>query len=135
MKIHIIQKNKHKHIRRHGYIYDALGRHIEKHRLDRDGKPCNRTTFLWDGMQMIQESSADKLQSLYLYTNEGSYELLAQIDRTSNQEEHIYHFHTNPNGILIEWRTENPCTGDSILHLFIVNNRVKQFSACSKDKS
>ena len=51
---------------------------------------------------MIQESSADKLQSLYLYTHEGSYELLAQIDRTSNQEEHIYHFHTNPNGILIE---------------------------------
>nr|WP_232336001.1 MULTISPECIES: hypothetical protein [unclassified Snodgrassella] len=45
------------------YGYDALGRRIEKHRLARDGKPCNRTTFLWDRMQMIQESSADKRQS------------------------------------------------------------------------
>ena len=52
------------HTERYGYVYDALGRRIEKHRLDRDGKPCNRTTFLWDRMQMIQESSADKRQSL-----------------------------------------------------------------------
>ena len=57
------------HTERYGYVYDALGRRIEKHRLDRDGKPCNRTTFLWDGLQMIQESSADKRQSLYLYTD------------------------------------------------------------------
>ncbi|WP_256433012.1 RHS repeat-associated core domain-containing protein [Snodgrassella sp. ESL0323] len=52
------------HTERYGYVYDALGRRIEKHRLDSDGKPCNRTTFLWDRMQMIQESSADKRQSL-----------------------------------------------------------------------
>ncbi|WP_157784945.1 hypothetical protein [Snodgrassella alvi] len=30
------------HTELYGYIYDALGRRIEKHRLDRDGKPCNR---------------------------------------------------------------------------------------------
>ena len=74
-------------------------RRIEKHRLDRDGKPCNRTTFLWDGLQMIQESSADKRQSLYLYTDEGSYEPLARIDRNGNQEQHIYYFHTDLNGM------------------------------------
>ena len=87
------------HTERYGYVYDALGRRIEKHRLDRDGKPCNRTTFLWDGMQMIQESGADKRQSLYLYTDEGSYEPLARIDRNGNQEQHIYYFHTDLNGM------------------------------------
>ena len=48
---------------------------------------------------MIQESSADKRQSLYLYTDEGSYEPLARIDRTGNQEQHIYYFHTDLNGM------------------------------------
>ena len=75
------------------YHYDA------EHRLDRDGKPCNRTTFLWDGLQMIQESSADKRQSLYLYTDQYSYEPLARIDRNGNQEQHIYYFHTDLNGM------------------------------------
>ncbi|NUF78645.1 type IV secretion protein Rhs [Snodgrassella sp. ESL0323] len=87
------------HTERYGYVYDALGRRIEKHRLDRDGKPCNRTTFLWDGLQMIQESSADKRQSLYLYTDQYSYEPLARIDRNGNQEQHIYYFHTDLNGM------------------------------------
>ena len=50
-------------------------------------------------MQMIQESSADKRQSLYLYTDEGSYEPLARIDRNGNQEQHIYYFHTDLNGL------------------------------------
>ncbi|WP_216353145.1 RHS repeat domain-containing protein [Snodgrassella alvi] len=48
---------------------------------------------------MIQESSADKRQSLYLYTGEDSYEPLARIDRTGNQQEHIYYFHTDLNGM------------------------------------
>ncbi|MGE9657845.1 hypothetical protein ACQP6C_05045 [Snodgrassella alvi] len=47
------------------------------------------TTFLWDGLLMIQESSADKRQNLYLYTDEGSYEPLERIYRNGNQEEHI----------------------------------------------
>ncbi|MGL4387541.1 MAG: hypothetical protein ACRCR8_08490, partial [Snodgrassella alvi] len=38
------------------YIYDALGRRIEKHQIDRAGKACNRTHFLWDGLRMIQET-------------------------------------------------------------------------------
>ncbi|ORF22682.1 hypothetical protein BGI03_00070 [Snodgrassella alvi] len=87
------------HTERYVYVYDAFGRRIEKHRLDRDSKPCNRTTFLWDGLQMIQESSADKRQSLYLYTDQYSYEPLARIDRNGNQEQHIYYFHTDLNGM------------------------------------
>ena len=46
-----------------------------------------------------QESSADKRQSLYLYTDQHSYEPLVQIDRNGNQEQHIYYFHTDLNGI------------------------------------
>ncbi|WP_232346536.1 RHS domain-containing protein [Snodgrassella sp. M0118] len=37
--------------------------------------------------------------SLYLYTGEGSYEPLARIDRNGNQEQHIYYFHTDLNGM------------------------------------
>ena len=48
---------------------------------------------------MIQESSADKRQSLYLYTDEGSYEPLARIDTDGNQEQHIRYFHTDLNGM------------------------------------
>ena len=80
-------------------------------------------------MQIIQESSADKRQSLYLYTDEGSYEPQARIDKNGNQEQHIYYFNTDLNGMPIEWQTENPYTGDSILPLSTDNNCVKQFSA------
>ena len=38
---------------------------------------------------MIQESGADKRQSLYLYTDEDSYEPLARIDRNGNQEQYL----------------------------------------------
>ena len=49
---------------------------------------------------MIQENSADKRQSLYLYTGEGSYGPPARIDRNGNQEQqHIYYFHTNLKGM------------------------------------
>ncbi|NUF77512.1 hypothetical protein GY065_00905 [Snodgrassella sp. ESL0323] len=53
-------------------------------------------------MQIIQESSADKRQSLYLYTDEDSYEPLARIDKNGNQEQHIYYFNTDLNGMPIE---------------------------------
>ena len=46
-----------------------------------------------------QESSADKRPSLYLYTDQHSYEPLVRIDRNGNQQEHIYYFHTDLNGI------------------------------------
>ena len=58
-------------------------------------------------LQMIQENSADKRQSLYLYTGEGSYGPLARIDRNGNQEQqHIYYFHTNLKGMSEELTDE-----------------------------
>ncbi|PIT55237.1 hypothetical protein BHC59_11270, partial [Snodgrassella alvi] len=63
---------------RYGYVYDALGRRIEKHQLDNAGNPCNRTRFLWDGLKMIQETGTNQHSSLYIYTDQSSYEPLAR---------------------------------------------------------
>ncbi|MGE9549004.1 hypothetical protein [Snodgrassella sp. CS2] len=62
---------------RYGYVYDALGRRIEKHQIDRAGKACNRTHFLWDGLRMIQETRTDRSKSVYIYTDESGDEPLA----------------------------------------------------------
>ncbi|PIT53125.1 hypothetical protein BHC44_06600 [Snodgrassella alvi] len=80
------------------YVYDALGRRIEKHQIDRDGKPYNRTRFLWDGLRMIQETGPNHPTSLYIYTDQNSYEPLARIDTDGNHEQHIRYFHTDLNG-------------------------------------
>ncbi|MCO6519379.1 MAG: hypothetical protein J6585_10550, partial [Snodgrassella sp.] len=52
-EVRIEQLNK---TERYRYLYDALGRRIEKQKLDREGQPYNRTRFLWDGLRMIQET-------------------------------------------------------------------------------
>ncbi|WP_218966785.1 RHS repeat domain-containing protein [Snodgrassella alvi] len=83
---------------RYGYVYDALGRRIEKHQIDRDGQPYNRTRFLWDGLRMIQETGPNHPTSLYIYTDQNSYEPLARIDTDGNYEQHIRYFHTDLNG-------------------------------------
>ena len=36
------------------YVFDALGRRFEKHRLDKDSQPYNRTRFMFDGLRMIE---------------------------------------------------------------------------------
>ncbi|WP_143557115.1 RHS repeat-associated core domain-containing protein [Snodgrassella alvi] len=92
---------------RYGYVYDALGRRIEKHQLDREGKPYNRTRFLWDGLRMIQETGPNHPTSLYIYTDQNSYEPLARIDTDGNQEQHIRYFHTDLNGCPEELTDEN----------------------------
>ncbi|WP_180298961.1 RHS repeat domain-containing protein, partial [Snodgrassella alvi] len=83
---------------RYGYVYDALGRRIEKHQIDREGQPYNRTRFLWDGLRMIQETGPNHPTSLYIYTDQNSYEPLTRIDTDGNQEQHIRYFHTDLNG-------------------------------------
>ncbi|PIT17664.1 hypothetical protein BGI33_02590 [Snodgrassella alvi] len=83
---------------RYRYVYDALGRRIEKHQIDREGQPYNRTRFLWDGLRMIQETGSNHPTSLYIYTDQNSYEPLARIDTDGNQEQHIRYFHTDLNG-------------------------------------
>lgn len=61
-------------VRRYGYVYDAPGRRVEKHELDAEGKPYNRTTFLWDGMRLAQECRPGRSSSLYIYSDQGSHE-------------------------------------------------------------
>ncbi|PIT58391.1 hypothetical protein BHC59_01785, partial [Snodgrassella alvi] len=88
-------------------VYDALGRRIEKHQLDNAGKPCNRTRFLWDGLRMIQETGTNQHRSLYIYTDQNSYEPLARIDKRGDDPEKVMYFHTDLNGAPEELTDEN----------------------------
>ena len=83
---------------RYGYVYDALGRRIEKHQIDRAGKACNRTHFLWDGLRMIQETRTDRSKSVYIYTDESGYEPLARVETTTGTEQKVLYYHTDVNG-------------------------------------
>ena len=82
---------------RYGYVYDALGRRIEKHQIDRAGKACNRTHFLWDGLRMIQETRTDRSKSVYIYTDESGYEPLARVETTTGTEQKVLYYHTDVN--------------------------------------
>ncbi|WP_370387697.1 RHS repeat-associated core domain-containing protein [Snodgrassella alvi] len=86
------------HTERYGYVYDALGRRIEKHQIDRAGKACNRTHFLWDGLRMIQETRTDRSKSVYIYTDESGYEPLARVETTTGTEQKVLYYHTDVNG-------------------------------------
>ncbi|HBB0804365.1 TPA: hypothetical protein J1A13_004790, partial [Escherichia coli] len=81
------------------YVYDALGRRTEKQHISPDGKPYNRTTFLWDGMRLAQESRPEGISSLYIYSDPGSYEPLARVDKAGKEgPNRILYFHTDVNG-------------------------------------
>jgi RHS repeat-associated protein len=47
---------------------------------------------------MIQETGPNHPTSLYIYTDQNSYEPLARIDTDGNHEQHIRYFHTDLNG-------------------------------------
>ncbi|EGK4120270.1 hypothetical protein IPA39_004702 [Escherichia coli] len=81
------------------YVYDALGRRTEKQHISPDGKPYNRTRFLWDGMRLAQESRPEGISSLYIYRGPGSYEPLARVDKAGKEgPTRILYFHTDVNG-------------------------------------
>ncbi|MGA6062597.1 RHS repeat domain-containing protein, partial [Escherichia coli] len=81
------------------YVYDALGRRTEKQHISPDGKPYNRTKFLWDGMRLAQESRPEGISSLYIYSDPGSYEPLARVDKAGKEGlNRILYFHTDVNG-------------------------------------
>ena len=86
------------HTRTYGYVYDALGRRVEKHALDSAGNIYNRTTFLWNGLRMVQENRPEGSQSLWLYADQDSHEPLARVDRTGGTGGKILYFHTDLNG-------------------------------------
>ncbi|MDJ1455182.1 RHS domain-containing protein, partial [Salmonella enterica subsp. enterica serovar Isangi] len=75
------------------------GRRVEKHELDAEGKPYNRTTFLWDGMRLAQECRLGRSSSLYIYSDQGSHEPLARVDRAAPGEaDEVLYYHTDVNG-------------------------------------
>uniref|UniRef100_UPI001FCE5B78 RHS repeat-associated core domain-containing protein n=2 Tax=Escherichia coli TaxID=562 RepID=UPI001FCE5B78 len=81
------------------YVYDALGRRTEKQHISPDGKPYNRTKFLWDGMRLAQENRPEGISSLYIYSDPGSYEPLARVDKAGKEgPNRILYFHTDVNG-------------------------------------
>ncbi|HFF5842629.1 DUF6531 domain-containing protein [Shigella flexneri] len=81
------------------YVYDALGRRTEKQHISPDGKPYNRTKFLWDGMRLAQESRPEGTGSLYIYRDQGSYEPLPRVDKAGKEgPNRILYFHTDVNG-------------------------------------
>ncbi|WP_193487721.1 RHS repeat protein, partial [Escherichia sp. MOD1-EC5427] len=81
------------------YVYDALGRRTEKQHISPDGKPYNRTKFLWDGMRLAKESRPEGTSRLYIYSDQGSYEPLARVDKAGKEgPNRILYFHTDVNG-------------------------------------
>ncbi|WP_231623946.1 RHS repeat-associated core domain-containing protein, partial [Neisseria sp. 83E34] len=113
------------------YHYDALGRRIGKGRLKKENAnevsdrhstdhTCLKTqggkdildseiAFLWDGSHLLQETHSDSLYT-YIYTDQDSYEPLAQIRDWTNEEEpkqSIHYFHCDQIGIPREMTDRN----------------------------
>ncbi|PIT17312.1 RHS repeat domain-containing protein [Snodgrassella alvi] len=56
---------------------------------------------------MIQETGPNHPTSLYIYTDQNSYEPLARIDKRGNEPERVMYFHTDLNGCPEELTDEN----------------------------
>ncbi|HFV9520797.1 TPA: RHS repeat-associated core domain-containing protein [Salmonella enterica subsp. enterica serovar Eastbourne] len=64
-----------------------------------EGRSINRTTFLWDGMRLAQECRLGRSSSLYIYSDQGSHEPLARVDRAAPGEaDEVLYYHTDVNG-------------------------------------
>ena len=81
------------------YRYDALGRRVSKQNVHNR----TETRFLWEGSRLLQEYG-DKATYTYVYTEQGSYEPLAQIVQTANRDgskadRQILYYHNDQIGI------------------------------------
>ncbi|WP_141762683.1 RHS domain-containing protein, partial [Neisseria sp. HMSC078C12] len=88
------------------YTYDALGRRIGKGRLkDKEVSDDleNQTRFVWDGSHILQEVHPDGRYTYYIYTDQDSYEPLAQVRDWTTEEgesrQQTYYFHCDQIGI------------------------------------
>ena len=87
------------------YRYDPIGRRIAK--VHPDG---GEIQYLWDGSRLLQEYS-DKATYTYVYTEQGSYEPLAQIVQMTNTDNNkvgrqILYYHNDQIGIPREMTDE-----------------------------
>ena len=84
------------------YAYDPFGRRLSKERQDKlawTSTDPKRTHFVWDGSRLLQEYTY-KGSYTYIYTDQDSYEPLAQIfDNAKDSKQYLAYFHTDQIGI------------------------------------
>ena len=84
------------------YAYDPFGRRLSKERQDKlawTSTEPKRTHFVWDGSRLLQEYTY-KGSYTYLYTDQDSYEPLAQIfDNAKDGKQYLAYFHNDQIGI------------------------------------
>ena len=82
--------------------YDPFGRRLSKERQDKlawTSTEPKRTHFVWDGSRLLQEYTY-KGSYTYIYTDQDSYEPLAQIfDSAKDGKQYLAYFHTDQVGI------------------------------------
>ena len=84
------------------YAYDPFGRRLSKERQDKlawTSTEPKRTHFVWDGTRLLQEYTY-KGSYTYIYTDQDSYEPLAQVFHNNQDEtQYLAYFHTDQIGI------------------------------------
>ena len=84
------------------YAYDPFGRRLSKERQDKlawTSTDPKRTHFVWDGTRLLQEYTY-KGSYTYIYTDQDSYEPLAQVfDNAKDGKQYLSYFHNDQIGI------------------------------------
>ena len=84
------------------YAYDPFGRRLSKERQDKlawTSTEPKRTHFVWDGSRLLQEYTYKGCYT-YIYTDQDSYEPLAQIfDNAKDETQYLAYFHNDQVGI------------------------------------
>ena len=84
------------------YAYDPFGRRLSKERQDKlawTSTDPKRTHFVWDGSRLLQEYTY-KGSYTYIYTDQDSYEPLAQVfDNAKDGKPYLAYFHNDQVGI------------------------------------
>ena len=84
------------------YAYDPFGRRLSKERQDKlawTSTDPKRTHFVWDGSRLLQEYTY-KGSYTYIYTDQDSYEPLAQVfHNNQDEEQYLAYFHNDQIGI------------------------------------
>lgn len=62
-----------------------------------DGYPLGETRFMWDGLRLLQEHKHSQT-SLYVYEDDGGYQLLARVDGDGPLQK-IRYYHNDLNGL------------------------------------
>ena len=84
------------------YAYDPFGRRLSKERQDKlawTSTDPKRTHFVWDGSRLLQEYTYKGCYT-YLYTDQDSYEPLAQVFHNNQDEgQYLAYLHNDQIGI------------------------------------